>query len=127
MDIVKIELLGRSHHVAAPDFAACEDLMVNWSACAARGGIPLMRVAAAHIGLCTRLGRESGARYDKTTDYDLMGFGGTVYGFLRKQGVSVADIMAAAQLVLPVVTAATAPRESEVVEALGNSEAGAES
>lgn len=127
MDRVQIELLGRKHHVTAPDFAACEDLLVNWSSCSTRGGIPLMRVAAACIGLCTRLGREAGAKYDATTQYDLMGFGGVVYGHLRKERVSVADIMAAASAVLPVVTAAAAPRESEVQDALGNSEAGAES
>lgn len=129
MDAVVIELLGRKHHVTPPDFAACEDLMVCWSSAATRGGIPLMRVAAAHIGLCTRLGRDAGGRYDSTTtvQYDLAGFGGTVYGYLRKRGVSVAEIMAAAQLLLPVVTQAAAPRESEVEEAAKNSEAGAES
>lgn len=125
-DIVKIELIGRSHAVVLPDFAAREELVMALSECARKRGIALLRVYSAMVGLCTRVGRDSGADY-ATARYDVLGYGGAVYGWLRAQGASPAQIGAAATVIAPLLTESLFPRQEEVDAALGNSAGGAES
>lgn len=122
-EIVKVSLLGREHHVVMPDYAAREELMVAYGESAKKGGVALLRVYAAALGLCTRIGRESGADYAKHR-FDCLSYGGEVYGWLRGQKVTPAEVAQAAIPVIIAVSQATFPRQDEVDAAAGNSEGG---
>lgn len=118
---LKINLLGRDHHaVIPPDFATREEVMIAYHEASSRGGVHLVRVLAATLGLCTRLGRESGADYQKHR-FDVLAYGRDVYTYLRGQGADVAQIVAAANPLVSAVAEAQFPRQSEVDEAAGNS------
>lgn len=120
---VKVDLLGRSHHVVMPDFSTREELIVAYSESGKRGGVTLLRVYSAALGLCTRLGREAGVEYSKHR-YDVLSYGGEMYGWLRDQGIAPKDIAIAAIRVIEAVGKAMFPRAVEVEEAAKNSEAG---
>ena len=120
----KVDLLGRSHAVVMPDFAAREELVVAYGEAMRRKGVALLRVYAAALGLCTRLGREAEADYGAHR-YDVLSYGGAVYSYLRGQGVSTQDLAAAAGPVVVAVLSATFPRAAEVEAAAGNSEGSA--
>jgi hypothetical protein len=114
-----IKLLDRTLPVSFPGFAAREEIMVGYGEVSKRGGVALLRVYAAALGLCTRLGKEAGADY-AACKYDLLTYGGTVYGYLRENGVSPKDIATAAVPIILAISEATFPRQQEVDEAAGN-------
>lgn len=114
------EALGRSHLIRPPDFAATEELLVAFSETAKRPGSAQLRVWSAMLGICTRLGRDSGADY-AAHRFDVLAYGGEVYSWLRKQGMSPAEIATAAGPVLTVLAESAFPRASEVEAAAGNS------
>lgn len=120
---VKVSLLGRQHAVIMPDFATREDLVVAFGEARNKKGVTLLRVYSAALGLCTRLGREASADYSQHR-FDVLSYGGQVYGWLREQGVTPKDIAEAAIPVIVEVSNAMFPRQAEVDAAVGNSEAG---
>ena len=58
-----------------------------------------LRAMSAIVGLCTRVGRESGADY-AAHRFDALAYGGEVYGWLRAKGAKPADIATAAMVIL---------------------------
>lgn len=120
---VKVTLLGRPHAVVMPDFATREDLVVAYGEARNKRGVALLRVYSAALGLCTRLGRESGVDYTSHR-FDALSYGGEVYGWLRGAGVSQGDIAEQAIPVIVAVAEATFPRQAEVDVARGKSEGG---
>jgi len=121
-DPIHVELLGRSHAVTLPDFAAREELVVAYSEAHGKRGVAALRVYSAALGLCTRLGKESGADYAKHR-FDVLSYGGEVYGWLRKQGLDPVDIGKAGAPIIVALSEALFPRQDEVETAAGNSEA----
>jgi len=125
-DFKQINLLGRKHAVIVPDYAASEELVVAYRSVVDRGGVALMRVYAAAIGLSTRLGKESGADY-AASRFDVLAYGGAVYGWLRKQKVEIKEIAAIGVEIIQTVADSTFPSDVEVEEQMGKSEASAAS
>ena len=109
-----IELLGSQHVTALPDFAAREEAVAAWSTHASAGDQRIMRVAGAVIGLCSpSIAAQAGASYARH-GFDVLAFGGAVYGWLRGQGLEVGAIVAAARPLVDELAEALAPREAEV-------------
>jgi hypothetical protein len=119
-DILNISLLGRSHAITLPDFAAAEELLAALGE--TKDGAPSRRLRAmsAIVGLCTRIGRESGADY-AAHRFDALAYGGEVYGWLRAKGAKPADIATAAMVILGPLSESLFPREQEVTDAMGKS------
>lgn len=115
---LKVSLLGE-HAVTLPDFAAREELMVAYGEARNKKGVALLRVYGAVLGLCSRLGKRAEADY-AASRFDVLAYGGEVYGWLRGQGVTPAQVAEAALPVIVAISEATFPRESEVKQALGN-------
>ena len=115
-----LDLLGKKHAIVLPDFAAREELMVAYGESRTKRGVALMRVYAAVLGLCTRLGRMAGADYTAHR-FDVLAYGGAVYGYLREQGVTMEQLSQAAVPLVITISEATFPRQPEVDEAAGNS------
>ncbi len=118
-----IELLGEKHGITLPPFAEREELAVAWSDARGRSSSAQLRVAAATLGLCTRLGRRAGADYI-ACKCDVLAYGGKVYSWLREQGVSPKEVKAAGDEVIVQVSNTLAPREPEVAAQADFSEAG---
>lgn len=118
----RITLLGESHAVVLPDYAAREDVfLAHVEAGKKRRGNALFRVLSAAIGLCTRVGGEKRANVSYAAcSYDAMEYGGKVYGWLREQGVEHEDIAREGRVVIDAITGSLFPREFEVSEARGN-------
>ena len=121
----KIHLLGKDHAITLPDFTAREELLVAYHEGNTRKGITLLRAYSAILGLCTRLGRSCGADYGKHR-FDALAYGGEVYGWLRQQGATQADIAAQAIPVLTLLVEKSFPTVAEVETAKGNFEGRAE-
>lgn len=115
----RVELLGARHTVTLPNFAAREELLVAYHEVRERGGVVLLRVYSAALGLCTRLGKQSGADYGKHR-FDVLAYGGEVYAWLRGQGLTASQIAQAGQPVILDVAEAVFPSADEVSEAKGN-------
>jgi hypothetical protein len=125
-DIVQIEALGRKHAVILPDYAAREEIIVAHNTAIRRGGVTRMRYYSAVLGLCTRLGKESGADYAACA-FDVLAYGGVVYGHLRKNGMTPEHIVVAASAVIGKLFDETFPTDKEIEEATGKSTAAGES
>lgn len=121
---LKVALLGRDHTVTLPDFAAREELLIAYGENRHRKGVAVLRVYSAMLGLCTRLGRESGADYARHR-FDVLAYGGEVYGWIRQRGGSPADLATAAAPLLAALSENLFPSDAEVAGAAGNSEGGA--
>jgi len=119
-----VPLLGRSHPVALPDFAALEELVAVYADASKRGGSAAMRAYGAVLGLCCpTLAKAAGADY-AAHRFDALAFGGKVYGYLREKGAAPADVATAAMPLIVQVVEATFPRQEEVDAAMGKSPAG---
>lgn len=105
-----IKILGADHAVTLPDFATREDLAI---AMGGSTGVGRLRVCAAFVGLCTPVGRQSGADF-AALDYAVVPYGRAVYSYLREQGATVGEVMAAGAVITPIVVEAIAPRKVEV-------------
>ncbi len=123
MEATKIHLLGRDHTVVLPAFVEREELMLAFVEAQGRGGLTRLRVLSATLGLCTRIGRESGVDYP-ACKCDVLAYGGKVYGWLREKGVTPVDIATVATPLILQVVDATHPREVEVETREGFTEAG---
>lgn len=124
-ELIQVVILGRQRTVTLPDFAAREEIAAAYGEALKRGGIALLRVYAAGIGLCTGAARDSGASYAKHR-FDLLSYGGEVYGWLREQGMSPKEIATVGVTIVETVSTALFPRKSELEEAAGNSAGNAE-
>jgi hypothetical protein len=102
---VRVSLLGRSHAVVPPpSLIEQEELYLAWQEARAKPkGLRIIRVAAALVGLCTRIGREAGASYP-ACDCDPLVYGGAVYNWIRTQGPNAVDgLVDAAVAIEPVL------------------------
>jgi hypothetical protein len=118
-------VLNRQRAILFPDFAAREELVVAYGEALKRRGVALLRVYSAAIGLCTNATKESRADYQKHR-FDVLSYGGEVYGWLREQKMSPSEISTAGVKIVEALSAVLFPRESEVKEAEGNSGGNAE-
>ena len=119
-----VTLLGKTHLIVLPDFAAREELVSAYADAAKRGGSALMRAYGAALGLCCpSIAKAAGADYGALR-FDVLAFGGKVYGHLREKGVSPADVASAAVPLVVQVVEQTFPRQEEVDAAAGKSQAG---
>lgn len=113
----KIKLLGENHAVILPKICEREELLLAFGPASQSGGMPLIRVHTAMIGLCTRIGRKSGIDYFACNCSPLK-YGGEVYSWLRSQSPppSQEEIVLAGVEITKLLAASTFPRESEVRE-----------
>ena len=85
------------HVVTAPGLSECRELCEAWAEVSGR--MPILRVASAIVGLCTRLGPAAGlpasAYTGKACDPYL--YGGRVYEWLDARGATDAELLPAAQ------------------------------
>ena len=101
----------------APDaFAVAEEWAAAYYASLDVGGHPMIRAMSAALGLCTRIGKQSGAAYNPSSAFAVLDYGAAIYSWLRVQGVSTEAILVAAQPCAEAILASLAPRESEVKE-----------
>ena len=100
--------------VTLPSWADREDLVIAWSEASKAGdGAALRRVAAAALGLCTPVGRRSGADFG-ACKCDVRLYGGAVYSHLRERGVPVGEVIERGAEVVGICAAALFPRADEV-------------
>lgn len=102
---IRVSLLGRSHAVTPPpSLIEQEELYLAWQHARAKPkGLHIIRVAAAMVGLCTRLGREAGVSY-AASDCDPLVYGGGIYNWIRAQGPNAVDgLVDAAVAIEPVL------------------------
>jgi hypothetical protein len=113
-----ITLLGREHAVTLPpQFAVVEELVVAYGE-AGDNNSRRLRVCGAILGICTPLGREMKADYVKAR-FDVLAYGGAVYGACREKGATAAQVIEQAHLILAELVAKAFPREAEVAERAG--------
>ena len=112
MSTTAILLFGRTYPVSPPSgpsgFTSAEEWMIH--AGAENVGF---RVLGAAIGLTTSLGKELGESLEKHK-YDVLSYGGAVWGGLRQRGASVADLTATAGVCFPAIVSLVTPKEAEV-------------
>lgn len=119
-----VELLGQKHAVTLPDFATRGELNAAYYEVAPKkAGLVLYRVLAAHLGLCTRIGRKAGADYDEC-NCNVLTYGGKVLSYLMQQGVSHQAIIDSSRDLVTLIRANLFPRQSEVDVAMGESVGG---
>ena len=121
-DVPQVEILGRKHAILLPGLAEREEIILALGDEDASPAVK-RRARAAALGLCTRLGRESGTTL-AAHGYDVLAYGGAVYGWLREQGATMMDVAVQGNACIDAVAMGLAPREAEVESALGNSGAG---
>lgn len=97
--VVKVHVGGRDHAVQLPN-SLCEreELFVAWQEHGAKGTHKSLRVAAALVGACTRVGRLAGVTYDEC-GFEPLRFGGRVYDWLRTQPGGLDGLASAARAV----------------------------
>jgi hypothetical protein len=113
-DIVRVKLLKergadevvveRLHAVAPPPSITEQEeiFMAYRDARRVRGGKAMPRAAAALVGLCTRIGRESGVTYAEC-GFDPLAYGGRVLDWIRLQPGNVDGLVEAAEAIYPVL------------------------
>lgn len=116
-EVIKITLAGKQHAVTAPpSIIGQEELYYAWQDAIGnpRGGLRVIRVAFALVGMCTRIGRESGATY-AASGCDALVYGGCVYDwFAARNHVDAKEAVAAAVVICGVlVTNLHALREAQ--------------
>jgi hypothetical protein len=113
-----VTLLGQEYAVTIPpQFAVVEELVVAYGEAGDRASHRL-RVCGAILGICTPLGREFKADYVKAR-FDVLAYGGAIYGALRERGATSAQVAEQAHTILGALVAKAFPREQEVVERAG--------
>lgn len=110
-----ILLLGRTYPVSPPSgpsgFTSAEEWMIH----AGTENVGF-RVLGAAIGLTTSLGKELGESLEKHK-YDVLSYGGAIWGHLRQKGASVAELTATASVCFPAIVGLVTPKEVEVQSA----------
>lgn len=106
--IVKIALLGKQHVVTAPpSIIDQEEIYLAWQEVTGnpRGGMRVLRAAFALVGMCTRIGRESGVTY-AAAGCDPLVYGGRVYDWTAaKAAVDAKEAVTAAGVISGVLVA----------------------
>lgn len=115
MDVVEVTILGRVHALRLPDHATRQELVEALASPA------LLRVCAAYVGLCTRVGQEAAAEV-RGLSYVACGcsvleYGGRLYGYLVERGVSIEEIDAAGAVLIRAVTLSRLPVEAAKAKA----------
>ncbi|NBU17402.1 MAG: hypothetical protein EBS48_10435 [Actinobacteria bacterium] len=108
-----ITIQGEEFEIRLPaQFAPKEELLFAMSEAGDRMAARL-RVYAAMIGLCTDIGPR--AKLDYTASrFDVLAYGGAVYGLLRENGVEPEQIVDLAGPIHQALLGAVFPREGEV-------------
>lgn len=114
---IKVTIGPNTWPVVFPDYATRQDLAVAWAE-NSENVMALRRVAAAAVGLCTRVGRLSKADYGRCK-CDPLVYGGAVFSYLHEQGVTMEDTMRAGMAILSGLALSMAPSEPEVEERAG--------
>ena len=115
----------RTLPVRLPSFADREDLVVAWGVVVAAGdGMALRRVAAAALGLCTPVGRQSRADFARH-GCSVASYGGEVYGYMREHGAELEGVVRAGGEVVAMCADGLFPRAPEVDATADFSGAGA--
>ena len=125
--LATIRLLGRDWPVSPPSgpsgFTAAEE----WrEAVANQSETQGLRLMGAAIGLATGLGRESKETLEKH-GYSMLSYGGAVHGWLRLQGATPEELLAAAPVCYRAILELVTPKEQEVKEKVGFTSDGAPS
>lgn len=112
--LATIKILGRDWPVSPPSgpsgFTAAEE----WRETVANHGESQgLRVLGAAIGLATQAARPSGETLEKHS-YNMLSYGGAVYGWFRQQGASAEDLLTAAPACYQAILALVTPKELEV-------------
>lgn len=109
-----IQLLGRTYKVSPPagsaGFTAAEEWVTTAQTISEGQGL---RLLGASIGITTALGRESGETLLKH-GFNMLSYGGAVYGWLRQAGVSQADLVPCMAPCSQAIASVVAPKEQEV-------------
>jgi hypothetical protein len=113
-----IAFLGREYKVKKPpQFAVREELVIAYGE--AEGNTSRnLRVCAAVLGICSEIGLEAKADYVKAR-FDVLAYGGAVYGYLRQSGAQPAEVIAEATQLIMELTNEVFPREGEVAARAG--------
>lgn len=109
-----VEILASQHPIVLPNFTAREELVCA-HAVHKDDGMALRRVYGAVLGLCTSLGAASRASFARSK-FDVLAYGGDVYGYLREQGAAIEDLVEAGAAILVPLAIELFPREEEVAD-----------
>lgn len=113
MDAPKtVTILGPQEVRIPPQFAVREELILAYNDAGSFSA--RQRVNSAVIGLCTPLGKAAKVDYVRAR-FDVLAYGGAMYGYLREQGASMADVATAAKPILEYLDKLLFPSEAEVV------------
>jgi hypothetical protein len=124
-DTPPVNLLGKEWPIALPpQFAVREELVIAYVESEGNTSRRL-RVCAAIVGICTSIGREAKADYVKAR-FDVLAYGGAVYGWLRESGAKPSDVAGQAATIYATLADIVFPREGEVKERAGFSEPAAD-
>jgi hypothetical protein len=124
VESLTVSILGKDYPVKLPpQFAVKEELIVAYGESEGNTS-QRQRVCAAVLGICTDLGRQAGADYVKAR-FNVLAYGGAVYGWLREQGAEMEDVPTAAAPLVRELFARVFPRKPEVEEAKAGFPAGA--
>lgn len=118
-----IEIGGKSHRVTLPGFAEREDVWMGYFEEEKRPR-RRRRVLAAGLALCCpTLNAGTSADY-AALDFDVVKFGHAAYNAIRSQGHSIEEVQRAGIEAYNLLAASVFPRENEVDEKEGFTEAG---
>jgi len=105
---------GREYPLTLPDFDKREDLALSWhQAATASDGASLRRIAAAALGLCSLLGKRSGASWE-ACGCNVLAYGGKVYSYLREAKATIPEVMEQGGIAVGLCADSVFPREAEV-------------
>lgn len=123
---MKITIKGREFDAEMPPLDLREDIVYSYGTKyrANPRSLPLQRVRAAMVALCVPEVAFSVRHITTSPREDLFVYGAEVYNALREKGWAAADLIEAANALLPPLMAQTFPREKEVEAARGNSDGG---
>jgi hypothetical protein len=118
----KVHILGKSYTPQPPSGGSGFTSAEEWiSAAHTSPPAAAMRVAAAALALCCPgVSRETLSGHS----YDVLAFGGAVYGVLRKAGATAEEIAEAATPCYAILRDLVSPTEQEVVEKANFSKGG---
>jgi hypothetical protein len=125
-----LEGIGARHGVTLPGFTARLELTVANGCASSRPGVTDLRVCAAALGLCTRIGRITDADRRPllpsyvSTGCDVLAYGGAVYDLLASRGVTPRALRAAAAPILALILENLPPLDPVIEDKAAFSEGG---
>lgn len=124
MPAIVVMLLGKEWPVRPPTGASGFTVAEEWMAVATDADQSPnlgLRVAAAALGFCTDVAK--GVSFERHK-YNVLEYGGEVYGLLRKAGATPQEIAAAASPCYQLLSGLVLPREVEVADKVNFSSGG---